>query len=199
MGRYRDHREPCRHRHDDDPVSFLERTSEPSYFRRPATVTADPVDAEVLWFTVSKGFGFVKLSDGREAYLHVRVLEAAGSQDVAAGTPLKVTVEKSPKGHQVAQVLEIGDHRAKTPSRTRVAGGTFVETGAQLESGGTVKWYKPEKGFGFIAPDNGEKEVFVHASALTRSGLGVLVEGQKVFVKCGQGKKGLEVQSIRLA
>ncbi|WP_353042596.1 cold-shock protein [Mesorhizobium sp. M1423] len=199
MGKYRDHREPRRHRYDDDPVSFSERTSEPSYFQRPPTVTADPVDAEVLWFTVSKGFGFVKLSDGTEAYLHVRVLEAAGRRDVAAGTPLKITVEKSPKGHQVAQVLEIGDHRAKTPSHTRVAGGTFDETGAQLESGGTVKWYKPEKGFGFIAPDNGEKDVFVHASALTRSGLSVLVAGQKVFVECGQGKKGWEVRSIRLA
>ncbi|WP_352939460.1 cold-shock protein [Mesorhizobium sp. M1136] len=199
MGKYRDHREPRWHRYDDDPVSFSERTSEPSYFQRPPPVTADPVDAEVLWFTVSKGFGFVKLSDGTEAYLHVRVLEAAGSRDVAAGTPLKITVEKSPKGHQVAQVLEIGDHRSKTPSHTRVAGGTFVETGAQLESGGTVKWYKPEKGFGFIAPDNGEKDVFVHASALTRSGLSVLVAGQKVFVEGGQGKKGWEVRSIRLA
>ncbi|WP_189362999.1 cold-shock protein [Mesorhizobium sp. M4A.F.Ca.ET.022.05.2.1] len=199
MGKYRDHREPRGHRHDDDPVSFSERTSEPSYFQRAATVTAHPVDAEVLWFTGSKGFGFVKLSDGREAYLHVRVLEAAGCRDVAEGTPLKVTIEKSPKGHQVAQVLEIGDQTPKTPSHTRVAGETSLETGAQPESGGTVKWYKPEKGFGFIAPDNGEKDVFVHASTLTRSGLGVLVEGQKVVVECGQGKKGLEVRSIRLA
>lgn len=199
MGKYRDHREPRGHHHDDGPISFLERTSEPSYFQRPATVTADPVDAEVLWFTVSKGFGFVKLSDGTEAYLHVRVLEAAGSRDVAAGTPLKVAVEKSPKGHQVAQVLEIGDQIAKTPAHMRVAGGPIVETGTGLESGGTVKWYNPEKGFGFIAPDTGEKDVFVHASTLTRSGLSVLVEGQKVFVQCGQGKKGLEVRSIRLA
>ena len=75
----------------------------------------------------------------------------------------------------------------------------LAETGAQLESEGTVKWYNPEKGFGFIAPDNGEKDVFVHATALSRSGLSVLVEGQKVFVECGQGKKGLEVRSIRLA
>ncbi|ANT55000.1 cold-shock protein (plasmid) [Mesorhizobium amorphae CCNWGS0123] len=74
----------------------------------------------------------------------------------------------------------------------------MVETGAQ-QSGGTVKWYNPEKGFGFTAPDNGEKDVFVHASILTRSGLSLLVEGQMVFVECGQGKKGLEVRSIRLA
>ena len=79
MGKYRDHREPRRHRHDDDPVSFSERTSEPSYFHRSSTVTADPVDAEVMWFNASKGFGFVKLSDGTEAYLHIRMLEVAGS------------------------------------------------------------------------------------------------------------------------
>jgi CspA family cold shock protein len=199
MGKYRDHREPRRHRHDDDPVSLSERASEPSYFQRPATVTADPVDAEILWFNASKGFGFVKLSDGTEAYLHIRVLEAAVSRGVSEGTLLKITVEESPKGHQVAQVLEIGDQIAKTPAHMRRAGGSIAGTGAQLESEGTVKWYNSEKGFGFIAPDNGEKDVFVHATALTRSGLSVLVEGQKVFMECGQGKKGLEVRSIRPA
>jgi CspA family cold shock protein len=197
MGKYRDHREPRRHRHDDDPVSFSDRTSEPSYFQRSSTVTADPVDAEVMWFNASKGFGFVKLSDGTEAYLHVRVLEAAGSRGVSEGTPLKVTVEETPRGSQVVQVLEIGDRIAKTPAHTRLA--RESRTDALLEGEGTVKWYNPEKGFGFIAPDNGEKDVFVHATALTRAGIGVLVEGQKVFVECGQGKKGLEVRSIRLA
>jgi CspA family cold shock protein len=199
MGKYRDQREPRRRRYDDDPVSFSERAAEPSYFQRPTTVTADPVDAEILWFNASKGFGFVKLSDGREAYLHIRVLEVAGSRGVSDGTRLKVTVEESPRGHQVAQVLEVGDQIAKTPADKRRAGGDSASTDAQLESEGTVKWYNPEKGFGFIAPDNGENDVFVHATALTRSGLSVLVEGQKVFVECGQGKKGLEVRSIRLA
>ncbi|TXR50491.1 cold-shock protein [Phyllobacterium endophyticum] len=198
MGKYRDHREPRRHRHDDDLVSFLERPSEPSYFQRPPTVTANPVDAEVIWFNANKGFGFVKLSDGTEAYLHARQLGAAGSRGVSDGTRLKVTVEENPRGHQVVQVLEIGHQVAKTPAHTHRAGESTAETGDQIKSVGTVKWYDPEKGFGFIAPDNGAKDVFVHATALTRSGLSVLVEGQKVFVECGQGKKGLEVQSIRL-
>ena len=69
----------------------------------------------------------------------------------------------------------------------------------QLETEGTVKWYNPEKGFGFIAPDSGERDIFVHATALTRSGLSVLVGGQKVVFEYGQGKKGLEVRSIRVA
>lgn len=200
MGKYRDHREPRRHRRDDDPVSFSERTPEPSYFQRPTPVTAAPVvDAEVLWFNTSKGFGFVKLSDGTEAYLHVRVLEAAGSHGVSQETRLKVTVEEGPKGQQVAQVLEICDQMSNTPANMRSAGGSTAETVARPESEGTVKWYNLEKGFGFISPDNGQKDVFVHATALARSGLSVLPAGQKVFVECVQGKKGLEVRSIRLA
>lgn len=51
----------------------------------------------------------------------------------------------------------------------------------------------------FIAPEDGQNDIFVHATALTRSGLSVLEEGQKVIFEAGQGKKGLEVRSIRLA
>jgi CspA family cold shock protein len=45
---------------------------------------------------------------------------------------------------------------------------------------GTVKFYNDQKGFGFIQPDNGEKDVFVHATALERAGINGLREGQKV-------------------
>lgn len=59
--------------------------------------------------------------------------------------------------------------------------------------------YNPEKGFGFIAPENGEKTFSFMPTAQTRLGLSMPMEGQKVFVQCGQGKKGLEVRNIRLA
>jgi cold shock protein len=45
---------------------------------------------------------------------------------------------------------------------------------------GTVKWFNPAKGFGFIQPSDGSRDVFVHISAVERAGLGTLVEGQKV-------------------
>ncbi len=45
---------------------------------------------------------------------------------------------------------------------------------------GTVKWFNPTKGFGFIAPEDGSKDVFVHISAVEKSGLGYLREGQKI-------------------
>jgi CspA family cold shock protein len=61
-----------------------------------------------------------------------------------------------------------------------------------------VKWYNAIKGFGFIAPDQGGKDIFVHASALERSGIMGLTEAQRVAVDVADGQKGREVVSLRL-
>jgi CspA family cold shock protein len=54
---------------------------------------------------------------------------------------------------------------------------------------GTVKWFNATKGFGFIAPEDGGKDVFVHISAVERSGLGSLNEGQKVGFELERDRK----------
>jgi CspA family cold shock protein len=55
---------------------------------------------------------------------------------------------------------------------------------------GTVKWFNPTKGFGFIQPEGGTKDVFVHISAVERSGLGGLSEGQKVSFELERDRQG---------
>ncbi len=55
---------------------------------------------------------------------------------------------------------------------------------------GTVKWFNMAKGFGFIAPEDGSKDAFVHISALERAGIGTLNEGQKVEYELQQGQNG---------
>jgi CspA family cold shock protein len=62
---------------------------------------------------------------------------------------------------------------------------------------GTVKWFNAEKGFGFIAPDDGSADVFAHFSAITGSGYRSLEEGQKVEFEVAQGPKGLQAENIR--
>ena len=61
---------------------------------------------------------------------------------------------------------------------------------------GTVKWFNAEKGFGFIAPDDGSADVFAHFSAITGSGYRSLEEGQKVEFEVAQGPKGLQAENI---
>lgn len=55
---------------------------------------------------------------------------------------------------------------------------------------GTVKWFNPTKGFGFIQPDNGGKDVFLHISALERAGLREIADGQKVTYELESGRDG---------
>ena len=63
---------------------------------------------------------------------------------------------------------------------------------------GTVKWFNAEKGFGFIAPDDGSADVFAHFSAITGSGYRSLEEGQKVEFDVAPGRKGEEAQNVRV-
>jgi cold shock protein len=62
---------------------------------------------------------------------------------------------------------------------------------------GTVKWFNAEKGFGFIAPDGGEADVFVHFSAIAAEGYRSLTENQRVEFDVTQGQKGPQAEQVR--
>jgi CspA family cold shock protein len=62
---------------------------------------------------------------------------------------------------------------------------------------GTVKWFNAQKGYGFIQPDDGSKDVFVHISAVERSGIGNLREGQKLTFEVERGQQG-KVSAVSL-
>jgi len=62
---------------------------------------------------------------------------------------------------------------------------------------GTVKWFNPDKGYGFIAPDDGTPDVFVHHSAIDSSGFRSLDENQKVEYTATQGPKGPQAEHVR--
>ena len=137
-----------------------------------------------------------------DAFLPSRALEAAGHTSVPDGARLKVRISQGPKGPQVAEVLEVDTSTAQVMSRagrpSPRPSSPRPGAGPTEECLGSVKWYNVEKGFGFVAADHGDKDVFVHATTLDRSGLSELPEGQRVRMQINQGQKGPEARSIEL-
>ncbi len=64
---------------------------------------------------------------------------------------------------------------------------------------GTVKWFNPAKGYGFIEPDDGSVDIFVHISAVEEAGLKILTEGQKVEYEVVSKPEGKTARSLKLA
>jgi CspA family cold shock protein len=71
------------------------------------------------------------------------------------------------------------------------------DKGIELMATGTVKWFNADKGFGFIAPDDGTADVFVHFSAIATTGYRSLDENQKVEFETTQGQKGPQAENVR--
>ncbi|HLW91725.1 MAG TPA: cold shock domain-containing protein [Roseiarcus sp.] len=169
----------------------------------PQQPTGPAVDAIVKWFKADKGYGFVELANGQgDAFLHVNALHASGHDSVPPGAKLKVQVGAGAKGAQVTRVLEVDTAGAaeRAPQRSssdaprprRVA----PDPSTAVPVAGKVKWFDDAKGFGFVASDDGGKDVFVHISILGPAGITHLAEGQPVNMRVVDTPKGREAISI---
>jgi CspA family cold shock protein len=125
------------------------------------------------------------------------VLRRAGFEEVREGASITCEIGAGAKGPLVTNVLNVDDSTAVSPSSGMGAAdrrGPHPVTTIE----GAVKWFEPEKGYGFISPDGGGKGVFIHITALRRSGVSALDPGQWVRVEVVDGKKGLEADRITL-
>ncbi len=165
---------------------------------------APAVDAVVKWFKADKGYGFVELAGGQgDAFLHANALHNAGHETVPAGAKLRVQVGAGAKGAQVTRVLEVDASGAvERPQRTfgdaprprRAA----PDPSTAVSVSGKVKWFDGVKGFGFVASEDGGKDVFVHISVLGPAGITNLAEGQQVHMRVVDTPKGREAISLSL-
>jgi CspA family cold shock protein len=131
------------------------------------------------------------------------VLAQSGINAVQPGETLEVRVGPGHKGPHVTEVLSVDSSNAvpngSQRSSLRLTTPSGPSTDTAVEKTGIVKWFNAQRGYGFITPNNGGKDVFVHVSALERSGLTGLNDGDRVIVDVIEGQKGLDAARIRLA
>ena len=190
---------------------------------------------KVKWFNATKGYGFITLDNGGDAFCHASALQATGHSDVQPGTTIICDLADSQRGLQVVTVHSVDISTAEAPSRgpRREFGGgggygggggrDFGGGGRDFGGGGRdfggggggyghhrdsapsgpmvegkVKFFHDQKGFGFVMPDNGSGDIYLHASALRRSGVQAVEPDQRIRYSTRQGNKGVEVDRVEI-
>lgn len=156
------------------------------------------IKAVVKWYSSEKGFGFVATEGGADVFIHNAVVRAAGFEELAADSHIVVDVASSERGDKVVNLVSVSapeSSQASAPSlslprppQARRADSYVADPVGSIT--GTVKWFNAEKGFGFVSPDGGGKDIFVHASALERSGVTGLQEGTRISADVVSGRSG---------
>ena len=155
----------------------------------------EPTLAHLKWFNAAKGFGFVIPDDNPvDAFLHITQLQKHGIHGLGEGAEILCHVDYGPKGATVTHVVKVlstGVLPAELVSYTPNSDATHT-------CKGMVKYYVIDKGFGFITPDDGLKDVFVHKTCLDKTGINELLAGQRVRMTFKNVPKGREAISVNI-
>ncbi|GAB3216565.1 cold shock domain-containing protein [Kineococcus gypseus] len=139
----------------------------------------------VNWYEPAKGYGFASPDGGGpDIFVHSSAIVTGGV--VTEGQRVAFVVVEGERGPQAAHVVPLGP-----------GAGLPVGVGGADGADGTVSWYDEDKGFGFIAPDSGAGDVFVHARSLAE-GLTWLTEGDRVAYEVVSGDKGPQARDVQL-
>ncbi|GAB6939632.1 cold-shock protein [Isoptericola variabilis] len=134
----------------------------------------------VRWFDADRGFGFIDLgNEAEDLFVHAsEIVGEDGPKQLREGQAVEFEVGEGDRGPQARRVRVTGDRAADAPVGVL----------------GTVAWYEPAKGYGFITPDGGRGEVFVHSSAIVTGG--AISEGQRVAFLVVDGEKGPQADHL---
>ncbi len=137
-------------------------------------------EGTVRWFDTDRGFGFIALGqEAEDLFVHAsEIVSGDATKLLREGQVVEFEIGEGDRGPQARRVRVTGDQAADTP----------------LGVLGTVAWYEPAKGYGFITPDGGGAEIFVHSSAIV--GGGVVSEGQRVAFLVVDGERGPQADHL---
>lgn len=173
----------------------------------------------VKWYDTEKGFGFISRDDGAgDIFVHRTAL---GYEIIGEGDRVSFEIVPGPRGENASQV-EIVERSATPPKPRRqrdsygdsyggggysdsYGGGGYSQSSSYAQSdvnyddmplaAGTVKWYDPDKGFGFASQDGSSDDVFVHHSSL---GGDIPAEGDRIEFRVNAGAKGARAEQVKI-
>lgn len=175
---------------------------------RAGPVEAGPgrrITALVKWFIPMKGYGFLEPEDGSpDVFCHVSAVEASGRDTLPRGGVVTCEIVPGDRGPQVSRILTVeppatghGPAERNQPFDSGYPGQQpDAAASTVMELPATVKFFDPARGFGFVVPDEGGREVFVHSSVVFRSGMTDLAPGQRVLVRAEIEPRGLQATQI---
>lgn len=168
----------------------------------------------VKFFNAAKGFGFIAPDDGADdIFVHVSALHDSGIDGLNEGDEVSFEIERDRRsGKSSAVALTIVAYAPAGGGRGRGGGGGGLGRSARGGPGGpggpsrepagsgsgVVKWFNASKGFGFIQPNDGGDDVFVHISAVERAGLRGLNDGQQVRFDLEQDRRSGKLAATNL-
>lgn len=179
-------------------VTFFENLKKQDNYQPMPPTEGVQIRCIVKWFNPIKGFGFVMPENmDEDIFLHFSVLDTAGYQYLSPGDELECIVGDGRKGRQVGKILEVMPAR-HVPGQQRMMPRPVQPVGMLEEMEGEVKWFNTIRGFGFVTPDCGGRDVFVHASVLRRIGLQKINPGQRVRMQVTSSDLGRQAWTLEL-
>jgi CspA family cold shock protein len=158
------------------------------------------VSGRIKWFDVAKGFGFIVPDNGMpDVLLHVTCLRRDGYQAANEGARIVVEAVQRPRGLQAFRIVSLDESTALHPSELPLPRTHVQVTPTSGLEPAVVKWFNRLRGFGFLTRGEGTPDIFVHMETLRRYGIAELKPGERVFVRYGDGSKGLMAAEVRLA